>query len=71
MIDVAIVKQTYKRHEIATLAFIGTTYNPADALTKLKPSDALIRAMDYGKLNHPVEQWVNRTHPGNGRPKSK
>ena len=60
MIDIAGVKQAYKTREIHTLGFIRTNYNVADALTKVKACDAMRKALRTGKLEHPVEQWVER-----------
>lgn len=60
MIDIAGVKQAYKTREIHTIGFIRTQYNPADALTKVRPCGALDDVLQSGRLSHPVAQWVDR-----------
>ena len=70
MIDIAGVKQAYKAKEIHTLGFIRTNYNVADALTKVKACDAMRKTLRTGKLEHPIEQWVERKDDEDDAPKS-
>ena len=64
MIDVAGVKEAYKTRDIHTIGFIRTQYNPADALTKVRPCGALDEVIKSGRLTHPVAQWIKRRAPG-------
>ena len=60
MIDIRVVKDSYHRNEIENIGFIRSEYNPADALTKVKPSSILEIIMSSSQLIHPVEQWIQR-----------
>ena len=42
IIDIICLRQTYERHEIAEIKWIKGNSNPIDAMTKAKPSNALI-----------------------------
>jgi hypothetical protein len=46
MIDVMCLRQAYERREIAEVKWIRRDSNPADGITKSKPSNALKRLID-------------------------
>ena len=60
MIDILSVRQSYERREITEILWIAGSKNPADAMTKSKPCDALQRLIDTNKLDLQVEEWVER-----------
>jgi hypothetical protein len=60
MIDVMCLRQAYERREIAEVKWIKGNSNPADAMTKLKPSNALTQLLDTNTLQLDVEEWVER-----------
>lgn len=61
MIDILSLRQSYERREITEILWIAGGKNPADAMTKSKPCDALQRLIDTNKLDLQVEKWVERT----------
>jgi hypothetical protein len=60
MIDILSVRQSYERREITEILWIAGEKNPADAMTKSKPCDALQRLIDTNKLDLEVQKWVER-----------
>lgn len=58
MVDIAAVHEAYNQRLISNIAFIKKEHNVADALTKIKSNDALLRMLRLHILNHPVEQYV-------------
>ena len=60
MIDVMCLRQAYERREIAEVKWIKGNSNPADAMTKAKPSNALTQLLDTNTLQLDVEEWVER-----------
>ena len=50
MIDIMCLCQAYKRREIAQVKWIEGTTNPADFITKSKPSNALKLFLDTNKV---------------------
>ena len=60
MIDVMCLRQAYERREIAEVKWIKGESNPADSMTKSKPSNALKRLIDTNTLQLDVEEWVER-----------
>lgn len=60
MIDVMCLRQAYERREIAEVKWIKGNSNPADAMTKSKPSNALTQLLDTNILQLDVEEWVER-----------
>jgi hypothetical protein len=60
MIDVMCLRQAYERREIAEVKWIKGDSNPADSMTKSKPSNALKRLIDTNTLQLDVEEWVER-----------
>ena len=59
MIDMAAIREAYDRHEIDCVAHVPGVNNPADALTKLTQSKALISMME-GNAEWKVAQWISR-----------
>ena len=60
MIDVMCLRQAYERREIAEVKWIKGESNPADSITKLKPTNALKRLIDTNTIQLDVEEWVER-----------
>jgi hypothetical protein len=60
MIDVMCLRQAYERREIAEVKWIAGTTNPADSMTKSKPSNALKLLIDANKVKMDVQEWVER-----------
>ena len=60
MIDVMCLRQAYERREIAQVRWINGESNPADAMTKSKPSNALKRLLNTNKLQMDTQEWVER-----------
>jgi hypothetical protein len=60
MIDVICLRQAYERREIAEVKWIKGSSNPADSITKAKPSSALTQLLDTNTLQLDVEEWVKR-----------
>jgi hypothetical protein len=58
MIELAVLREAYEKKEISNMGFILSRYNPADALTKKKSNGQLVRFLNEGKVEHPVEQWL-------------
>jgi len=50
MINVMCLRQAYKRREIAEVKWIKGESNPADSMTKLKPTNALKRLIDTNTI---------------------
>jgi hypothetical protein len=50
--------QAYERREITEVKWISSGNNPADAITKAKPCQALKTLIDTNKLNLEVTEWV-------------
>ncbi len=60
MIDVMCLRQAYERREITEVKWIQGDTNPADSMTKTKPSNALKRLLDTNMLELEVVEWVER-----------
>jgi len=60
MIDVICLRQAYERREIAEVKWIKGESNPADSITKLKPTNALKRLIDTNTIQLDMEEWVER-----------
>ena len=60
MINVMCLRQAYKRYEIAEIKWIKGNLNPANAMIKAKPSNALTQLLDTNILQLDVEEWVER-----------
>ena len=60
MVDLMCLRQAYERREITEVKWINGGNNPADAITKAKPCQALKALIDTNKLNLQVTEWVER-----------
>ena len=60
MIDLKATKESYKNREIEIIGFIRTKSNPADCLTKVTNSEVLRNILKSAKIEHSVDQWVER-----------
>jgi len=54
----------YKRREIAEIKWINGGSNPIDAITKLKPCQALKDLIDTNIIKLQVTEWVERGEDG-------
>jgi len=50
----------YERREIAEVKWIKGESNPADSMTKSKPSNTLKRLIDTNTIQLDVKEWVER-----------
>jgi hypothetical protein len=60
MVDLMCLRQAYKRRKIIEVKWIRGRNNPADAITKAKPCQALKTLINTNKLNLEVNKWVKR-----------
>ena len=60
MVDLMCLRQAYERREIIEVKWIRGGNNPADAMTKTKPCQALKTLINTNKLNLEVNKWVKR-----------
>jgi hypothetical protein len=61
MIDILCLRQSYERREITEILWIKGEKNPADAMTKEKPCDALRRLITTNKVDlSELNGWVDR-----------
>jgi hypothetical protein len=60
MIDVMTLRQCYERREITEMKWVHETNNPADSMTKIKPSSALRTVIDTNRINLDTTEWVER-----------
>ena len=60
MVNLIYLHQAYKRHEITEVKWIKSEDNPADAITKAKPCQALKTLINTNKLNLRVTEWVKQ-----------
>lgn len=58
MIDLKNVTNAYHSKEIDDIAFVRSEFNIADALTKTKSQEFLIKTLTKNKLEHPIDQWI-------------
>jgi hypothetical protein len=61
MIDIMCLRQSYERREIAEVLWINGDENPADAVTKARPCQALRDLVDTNKVDLRATGWVERT----------
>ena len=54
------LRQAYKQRKITEVKWIRSGDNPADAITKGKPYQALKTLINTNKLNLKVIEWVER-----------
>ena len=55
------LRQVYKRREIAEVKWIDSDTNPADSMTKSKPSNALKLLIDTNKVDLVAQEWVEHS----------
>ena len=60
MVDLMCLRQSYERREIAEIKWIDGNTNPADAMTKTKPCQALKDLINTNMVNLQVTEWVER-----------
>ena len=60
IVDLMCLRQAYEQHEITEIKWIRSKDNPADAITKAKPYQALKTLIDTNKLNLRVTEWVKQ-----------
>jgi hypothetical protein len=61
MIDLMCLKLSYERREIAEIRWIDENINLADAMTKSKSCNALIKLIDINIIELKIIVWVERT----------
>ena len=61
MIDIMCLRQSYKKYKIAKVKWINKDSNPADAMTKSKPSSALKRFINTNQIKLKTVEWVKYT----------
>jgi hypothetical protein len=61
IIDLMCLKQSYERRKIAEIKWIDENINFADAMTKSKFCDALIKLIDTNIIELKITEWVERT----------
>lgn len=60
MVDVMSLRQSYERREVTEVKWIHGSNNPADSMTKLKPSRALRDLIDNNRIVLNTSEWVER-----------
>ena len=60
MIDILSLRQSYERREISEVVWIDGDCNPADAMTKTHPCQALRDLIDRNKIDLKAAGWVER-----------
>ncbi|APA06573.1 hypothetical protein sscle_02g013430 [Sclerotinia sclerotiorum 1980 UF-70] len=60
MIDIMALRQSYERREIVEVIWIDGPTNPADAMTKGKPCQALTDLINTNKISIKPMKWVER-----------
>jgi hypothetical protein len=61
MIDLMCLKQSYERRKIAKIKWIDENINLADAMTKSKLCNVLIKLIDINIIELKITEWVERT----------
>jgi hypothetical protein len=56
IIDVISMREAYKRREIAQVKWIAGKSNPADSITKTKPTNALKTLIDTNKIELSMQE---------------
>jgi hypothetical protein len=62
MVDVMCLRQAYERRQITEVKWIEGESNPADAMTKGKPSVALTKLIDSNEIDLRAIGWVERSN---------
>ena len=60
MVNLICLYQAYKQHKIIKVKWISGGNNLVDAITKIKPCQALKTLININKLNLEVIEWVER-----------
>ena len=60
MIDLMCLRQACERREVAEVKWIDGDSNPADAMTKAKPCQALKNLIDTNLIKLEATEWVER-----------
>jgi len=60
MIDVMCLRQAYERRDITEVKWVEGDTNPADSMTKSRPSNALKLLIDTNKVQLKERDWVER-----------
>ncbi|KAI0993907.1 hypothetical protein K3495_g14277 [Podosphaera aphanis] len=60
MVDIMAIRESYERREISEIVWISGNKNPADSLTKEKPSNALNKFIRTNTLDIEALGWVER-----------
>ena len=68
MVHIMCLRQSYERRQIAEIIWIDGNSNPADAMTKTRPCQALKKLIDTNTIGIKPTGWVERT--GNGKEKA-
>jgi hypothetical protein len=61
MIDLMCLRQSYERREIAEIRWIDENINFADAMTKSKSCNVLIKLIDINIIELKTTGWIERT----------
>jgi hypothetical protein len=64
MIDLMCLRQSYERREITEIRWIDGESNPADAMTKVNPCQALTKLIDTNIIDLRTTAWVERMDEG-------
>jgi hypothetical protein len=65
MVDLMCLRQAYERREVAEVRWIDGDSNPADAMTKAKPCQALKSLIDTNLVRLDTTEWVEREEKTN------
>jgi hypothetical protein len=60
IIDIIVLRQLYKRYELAEVRWIKGDNNPADSITKTNPNKVLEKVLNLNELIVCIEGWVVR-----------
>jgi hypothetical protein len=64
MVDIMCLRQSYERREITKVIWIDRDSNPADAMTKSRPCQALRDLIDSNRIDLRAMGWVERNQQG-------
>ena len=67
MVDLMCLRQSYERREIMEIKWIDGNCNPADAMTKSRPCQALSKLIDTNTIDLKATAWVEREGEGEGK----
>ncbi|KAI0435731.1 hypothetical protein F4803DRAFT_567423 [Xylaria telfairii] len=60
MIDLMALRQSYENREVDDIRWIHGTCNPADAMTKASPNEAIRTLIEDNEIVIKLEGWVKR-----------